>query len=245
MASSALAALFPTGPHWADWIKQFAVVDDKPEPVYLIPPAWSPNAVDQAKSRVDRKSACDWTVVPKIKYLDPATLDQCMLQMIDIKKELDRMGKGMIADVASYRGGHGDYNFVQAFMEAMQSTPHYCAGEIVRPHFRDADLAAHWIFGPRCETVSFAKVKAIKDYENGELLYSARQAVQHGLNVTLDFSLRGVEFEARLLADPYRWPAPHSSYEFHIRFKTYKDMAAWADMASRDHTRVQTPLERF
>lgn len=245
MAALALAG-FPLGPSWAQWVGKLGVIRnlDTPLPVYVIPPAWTPGANEQAKSRVNRKASCDWTVVPKIQYLDPADLDKHMVQVLDIKKELDRMDMGMIKDQAIYRGGWGDYNFVQAFMEAMGYTPQYCAGEIIRPNFRDKDFAAYWIFGPRNETVSYAKVQAIKDYENGELLYKARAMLQHGDNFVLDFKLRGVEFEARLLTDPYRWPAPDSSYEFHIRFKTYKDMAMWADMASHDRTRVHNQ-ERY
>lgn len=244
MASPALSTALE--PFWKKALDQIGVIRnlDTPSPVYILPSNWAVASADQAKSRVDRKTSCDWTLKPTFKYLDPADLDKHVAQMVDIKKSLDRFGKGMITDQAIYRGGWGDYNFVQAFMEAMDRTPHYGAGEIIPPNFRNHELAAYWLFGPQCETVSYAKVQAIKDYENGELLYKARAMIQHGDNFTLDFKLRGVEFEARLLTDPYHWPAPNSSYEFHIRFKTYKDMAAWADMASHDRTRVQIP-ERY
>lgn len=189
---------------------------------------WRPGEDEQAKPRVKREK---YKIDFKDMLLDQVTMDNYVNKYL-LQKQPD-FGQG-------YTGR--PMNFVEAFVVALDRTPHYSLGEIVEPHYRNEEWAIDWIFGPCCETTSFAKVNAIQSALKGSQFMVQMRRFAQGSETPIVIEVQGVSFIVTpLVHSPYGFLHPHDldKAEYHVRFASYQDYDTWAEMASHDHTLVE------
>lgn len=211
-----------------------------PRPMVFSDSTWTPGAVIQAQSRINRKMST--TPAPQNKYLDLLKMTKFIdRDTVDSIFAYDRIRKEQTEKRRQ------QYNFVEALQAAVEAR--YAdvdmSSVVVDPLKEYPQFVATWIFGPRGEFTNFAVVEAFND--GFRRIY--RHARDYGsmpktpMSFTLDEAPH-IEFQATLIYAPHD---THGLYDyggsrheplFYVQFKSYDDYAAWEELAAQDQTQA-------
>jgi hypothetical protein len=137
--------------------------------------------------------------------------------------------------------------FVSAFCQAVEQSKglHYALGDVVDDPFREQPAFVNaWLFGPHGEFTTYAKPAVLKEQYD----FNCRHfdVGKPALWTSTNRYLAGINFLVTLLSAPHLYPhqklairamggRDQGALSF-MRFLTYEDYAAWAEVAERDNT---------